>query len=152
MCSNNFAEVNKVFVSFTRDYYDNSTEAALGFVFFCDLCHCGYCTSFIEAGAYKRAGILHRILYIILNGMQFAKRNYFNSYSGYNEEKASKHFNKLSPEWHREHELAFEQAQNEAKIHFNCCLKCFCWVCDNDFNIDERMCVKCAPTAGKGNY
>lgn len=131
--------------SFTRDYRDNSREVGFEFVFYCDLCHCGYYTSFIKAEAYKRMGIVGRILYKISSSIRHAKINFFNTYPGQNTEKAAERFNKLDPGWHKEHEHAFEQAQDEGKMHFNRCLKCFRWVCDNDFNIGEGMCVKCAP-------
>ena len=51
----------------------------------------------------------------------------------------------MSPEWHKEHEAAFEVAQNEAKEHFYRCPKCKHWVCENDWNEQEGLCVECAP-------
>ena len=45
----------------------------------------------------------------------------------------------------KEHEKAFEMAQNEAKDHFHRCHGCHLWVCDSDFNEDEGLCVECAP-------
>lgn len=40
--------------SFTRNYEDNSTEAGYQFTFYCDLCHDGYKSSFIESETYKK--------------------------------------------------------------------------------------------------
>jgi hypothetical protein len=51
----------------------------------------------------------------------------------------------MSPQWQKEHEKAFEMAQNEAKDHFHRCHGCHLWVCDSDFNEDEGLCVECAP-------
>lgn len=57
----------------------------------------------------------------------------------------SQRFENRSPEWHKEHERAFEMAQNEAQQHFHRCHSCRKWVCDADFNEDEGLCVECAP-------
>jgi hypothetical protein len=51
----------------------------------------------------------------------------------------------MSPEWHKEHEAAFELAQNEAKQHFHRCPRCKKWVCENDWNEQEGLCVDDAP-------
>jgi hypothetical protein len=51
----------------------------------------------------------------------------------------------MSPEWHKEHEVAFEQAQNEGRGHFQRCPKCRKYVCENDWNEQEGLCVEDAP-------
>lgn len=43
----------------------------------------------------------------------------------------------------REYERVFEEAQNEARRHFNRCHQCLKWVCDADFNEEENLCVEC---------
>lgn len=53
----------------------------------------------------------------------------------------------MTPEWHKEHEKAFEVAQNEAKGYFTRCPKCSKWVCDSDWNEEDGLCVSCAPRA-----
>jgi len=102
---------------FTDNFADNSTEAGFQFTFYCDLCQEGYKTRFIESKTYKkgRSDIL------------------------------SERFQGMTPEWHKEHEAAFAIAQNEAKGHFHRCPKCRKWVCDNDWNEQEGLCVECAP-------
>lgn len=40
--------------SFTRNYEDNSTEAGYQFTFYCDNCHDGYRSSFIESETYNK--------------------------------------------------------------------------------------------------
>ncbi len=51
----------------------------------------------------------------------------------------------MSPEWHKEHQGAFEEAQNEARGHFHRCPRCQKWVCDNDWNEESSLCVGDAP-------
>jgi len=51
----------------------------------------------------------------------------------------------MTPEWHKEHEAAFELAQNEAKGHSYRCPKCNKYVCENDWNEQEGLCVTDAP-------
>lgn len=43
---------------------------------------------------------------------------------------------------------AFEAAQENAKEHFNRCVNCKQWVCDQDFSPDFGLCVAC--DSGKG--
>jgi len=133
--------------SFTRNYEDNSTEAGFQFTFYCDNCQDGYKSSFIESATYKKgkrtrglaqgAGILGSLL----GGRA--------SSIGYSAERAgnvlSERFEDRSPEWQKEHEQAFERAQNEAKQHFHRCNSCFTYVCDACYNDEEGLCVKCAP-------
>lgn len=54
----------------------------------------------------------------------------------------------LSPEWHKEHEAAFELAQNEAKGHFKRRPKCDKWGCETCWNEREGLCITDAPRAG----
>ena len=50
----------------------------------------------------------------------------------------SERFEGMSPEWQKEHEKAFERAQNEAQQHFHRCHSCNKYVCDACF----RDCVQ----------
>jgi hypothetical protein len=133
--------------SFTRNYQDNSTEAGFQFTFYCDLCNDGFKTSFIESETYKKGSLLRGI-----SGGARVLGNLFGGTvgraawsAGYGGDVLSERFTGMSPEWQKEHEKAFIQAQNEAKQHFNRCHGCRQWVCDADFNEDEGMCVECAP-------
>ena len=54
-------------------------------------------------------------------------------------------FEGRSPEWQKEHEKAFELAQNEAKQYFHRCHGCNQYVCDACYNEDEGLCTSCAP-------
>lgn len=131
--------------AFTSNYKDNSTEAGFQFTFMCDICGDGYKTNFIESKNYKKQKTLDGIgnmvsaaasllrKYNVSHGVRRATRAAGNKLGG------------MSPEWHKEHENAFEQAQNEAKGHFYRCPKCNKWVCETDWNEEEGLCVKDAP-------
>ena len=133
--------------SFTRNYEDNSTDAGFQFTFYCDICQDGYRSSFIESETYKKGQGLRgltqgaSILGSLIGGRV--------SSVGYSLERGgnvlSQRFEGKSPEWLKEHDEAFEMAQNEAKQHFHRCHSCRKWVCDSDYNEDEGLCVECAP-------
>ena len=133
--------------SFTRNYEDNSTEAGFEFTFYCDICQDGYKSSFIESETYKkRKGMRSLSAGASVIGGFFGgavgNLGYSLSRGG---DILSQRFEDRSPEWHKEHEHAFEMAQNEAQQHFHRCHSCHKWVCDADFNEDEGLCVECAP-------
>ncbi|MDR1538723.1 MAG: zinc ribbon domain-containing protein [Clostridiales bacterium] len=133
--------------AFTRNYRDNSTEAGFQFTFECDVCADGYKTSFIESETYKKKGLLRglgqgaSILGSLLGGRV--------SSIGYSASRAtsvlSERFESRSPEWRKEHEQSFINAQNEAEEHFFRCPHCNKYVCSHCWNEDEGLCVKCAP-------
>ena len=133
--------------SFTRNYEDNSTEAGFQFTFYCDNCRDGYKSSFIESETYKKgkglrglaqgASILGNLV-----GGQLSSIGYSASRAG---DVLSERFEGRSPEWQKEHERAFEHAQNEAQQHFHRCHSCTQYVCDACYNEDEGLCVDCAP-------
>ncbi len=133
--------------SFTRNYEDNSTEAGFQFTFYCDNCRDGYKSSFIESETYKKgkglrglaqgASILGNLV-----GGQLSSIGYGASRAG---DVLSERFEGRSPEWQKEHERAFEHAQNEAQQHFHRCHSCAQYVCDACYNEDEGLCVDCAP-------
>lgn len=130
---------------FTSNFADNSTEAGFQFTFFCDLCREGYKTKFIESKTHKKVGFLQGLGRVVSFGASLLGKHGI----GYNIERGSdiltERYRGMSPEWHKEHESAFELAQNEAKQHFHRCPKCKKWVCDNDWNEQEGLCVDDAP-------
>lgn len=134
------------FIPFTRNYADNSTEAGFQFTFFCDKCHDGYKTSFIESKSYKKASLLRGLGRAASIASSVAGRGI-----GYRVEEGAdviaERFRGMSPEWHKEHEEAFKLAQNEAMGHFHKCPKCMRWVCDVCWNDEEGLCVDDAPRA-----
>ncbi|HDP69713.1 MAG TPA: zinc ribbon domain-containing protein [Actinobacteria bacterium] len=132
-------------IGFTDNFADNSTEAGFQFTFYCDICREGYKTRFIESKTYKKGKLLKGLGGLISAGSQIAGKYGV----GYGAERAadviSERFQGMSPAWHKEHEAAFELAQNEAKQHFHRCPKCTKWVCENDWNEQEGLCTQCAP-------
>ncbi len=135
--------------SFTKNHSDNSTDAGFEFEFYCDLCGDGYKSQFIESTTYKKRGLFRGIseglniggsLLGGLGGLGNVGHNL-----GRGVDAIGDRFEGMSPEWKREHERAFEMAQNEAMEHFHRCHGCRKWVCDSDFNEDEGLCVECAP-------
>lgn len=130
---------------FTANFADNSTEAGFQFTFYCEICNEGYKTSFVESKTYKKASLFRNIgRAASVAGSLVGKWNV-----GYGLERGtdiiSERFQGMSPEWHREHEAAFEMAQNEAKRRFHRCPKCTRWVCENDWNEQGGLCTECAP-------
>lgn len=130
---------------FTSNYADNSTEAGFQFTFYCDLCREGYKTKFIESKTHKKGKLLRGI-----GGIVGAASHMTGSYRlGYGINRGtdvlSERHSGQSPEWHKEHEKAFELAQNEAKEHFIRCPKCRKYVCENDWNEQAGLCVEDAP-------
>lgn len=133
--------------SFTRNYEDNSTDAGFQFTFYCDICNDGYKSSFVESETYKRGKGLRGLSRGIglLGNLTGGRLGDF----GYSVERGgdilSERFEGQSPEWQKEHENAFNRAQNEAQQHFHRCHGCHMYVCDDCFNEDEGLCTDCAP-------
>lgn len=133
--------------AFTRNYDDDSTEAGFQFTFYCDLCGDGFKSNFIASTTYgksKRTLGLGRGAAALGSLLGGAAGNL-----GYALERGADifgdRFDNYSPEWRKEHEAAFIQAQEEVKPHFRKCQACQKWVCIDDFNEEEGLCVECAP-------
>lgn len=131
--------------AFTDNFEDNSTEAGFQFTFYCDLCREGYKTHFIESSTFKKGSFFKGIGRAISLGASILG----SSNVGYHAERGadilSERFHGMSPEWQKEHDHSFELAQNEAKEHFIRCPRCKKWVCENDWNEQEGLCVEDAP-------
>jgi hypothetical protein len=137
-----------VFQAFTDNCADNSTEAGFQFTFYCDACREGYKTKFVASESAKKAGFFRGIGQAIsLGATMLGKYNV-----GYGAQQGAdmlaQRFQGMSPEWQKEHDKAFEDAQNEAKGHFRRCPQCKKWVCDNDWNEQAGLCVDDAPREG----
>lgn len=131
--------------SFTKNYKDNSTEAGFEFVFDCDNCGDGYTTSFVECRSYKRGSFFKNLTEGIGAGARMVGLGNLAYGLERGGEMASRRFDGMSPEWHKEHEAAFMNAMNEAKGYFHRCHGCNTYVCDACFNEEEGLCVTCAP-------
>jgi len=130
---------------FTSNFKDNSTEAGFQFTFFCDLCREGYKTNFIGSKTYKKGRFLKGLGSLISTGAQIAGKYDIGRGIERGTDVISEKFTGMSPQWHKEHETAFEIAQNEAKQHFHRCPKCKKYVCENDWNEQRGLCVDDAP-------
>ncbi len=131
--------------AFTDNFTDNSTEAGFQFTFSCHVCGEGYKTKFIPSSSYKKGKLAKT-----LGGLLGVAGRIVGKYNlGYGAERAADvigaRFEGMSPEWNKEHDAAFEQAQVEVKAHFHRCPKCTEWVCENCWNEQENLCVSCAP-------
>lgn len=130
---------------FTDNFTDNSTEAGFQFTFFCDLCHEGYKTGFIESKSFKKAGWLRGLGEAISAGATLVGKYSVGSSVERGLGALAERFHGMSPQWHKEHEAAFNLAQNEAQGHFHRCPKCKRWACDNDWNEQTGLCVDDGP-------
>ncbi len=131
--------------AFTSNFADNSTEAGFQFTFFCDNCRDGHKTRFIESSTYKKGQKMKGLGNAARIGASLLGKHS----AGWQIDRAANaitgRFKGMSPEWHKEHEKAFQIAQNEAKGYFHRCPKCYKWVCEMDWNEQEGLCVKDAP-------
>ena len=133
--------------SFTRNFHDNSTEAGFEFTFFCDICNDGYKSSFVKSETYGKGKLLKGLgAGASIIGSLAGGRGHN---VGYGADRATdvlaERFDGRSPDWLKEHERAFEHAQNEAKEHFHRCPGCTQYVCDSCWNEDTGLCTKCSP-------
>lgn len=132
-------------IAFTDNYADNSTEAGFQFTFFCDICREGYKTRFLECRSAKKRSLLKGVGGLVGSAAHLAgKYNVGYSVDRGLDTIAGRHQG-MSAQWQKEHEAAFEQAQNEAKGHFHRCPRCTKWACANDFNEQSGLCTACAP-------
>jgi len=133
------------FQSFTKNYQDLCTEAGFQFVFLCDLCGDGYKSKFVESKTYKKSNLFNMFGRAVQVGADLAGQYNIGNAASQGASMMSQAHSGMTPEWHKEYEAAFEQAQNEAKGHFHRCPKCRRYVCDADWNEDDNMCVEDAP-------
>jgi len=129
---------------FTRNFVDNSDETGFKFTFNCDVCGDGYKTKFIESKSHKKGGFFRGLGSAASIGSSLLGSGVGHNI-GYGANAYAEKFRGQSPEWHKEHEAAFELAQNEAKGNFQRCPKCRKYVCENDWNDQEGLCVQDAP-------
>lgn len=131
--------------AFTSNYKDESSEAGFQFTFQCDICKDGYKTRFIESRTYKRGNTLKGLGNIASVGASLLGRSGAGWQVSHGIDRFGRQFGGMSPAWHKEHEEAFQEAQNEAKGHFTRCPKDNKWVCEMDWNEQSGLCTGCAP-------
>lgn len=132
---------------FTDNFADKSTEAGFQFVYFCDLCQEGYKTRFIESKTFKKRRFMKGLSGALGAATSMTGRHGASYGAQRGIDAIADRYSGMSPDWHKEHDAAFELAMNEGKGHFHRCPRCTKWVCDNDLNEQEGLCVKCAPRA-----
>ncbi|HBA60122.1 MAG TPA: zinc ribbon domain-containing protein [Elusimicrobia bacterium] len=130
-------------IAFNDNFADNSTEAGFQFTFFCNNCREGYKTRFTESQTYKKKKFFKGLGDVLGVVSQLTGKSFGGLERG--SDIISERFNGMSPEWHKEHEAAFELAQNEAKGHFKRCPKCAKWTCESCWNEQAGLCVADAP-------
>lgn len=135
-------------IPFTDNFEDNSTKTGFQFTFYCDKCQEGYKTPFEESDTAKRGGLIDT-----LGDAASALGRVTGEYDvGYSVDRGtdaiSDRYGEMSAAWQKEHQQAFEDAQNETKGRFNRCPKCTKWVCDNCWNEEVDLCIDCAPREG----
>ena len=133
--------------SFTRNNSDLSTEAGFQFEFFCDCCGNGFKSTFKESKTYGQkkksertgrfASALGGLLGVRAGDLSWALER--------GSSMIGDRFNDQSPEWRKEHEAAFDEAQAEVRSQFRKCPACNKWVCADCWNEEEGLCTECAP-------
>lgn len=171
------------YMSFTRKYDDKSSEQGFEFVFYCDISGEPVKTKFIGSQTGNKAGKARLIGKGISMGggilKDFSPAGMIAGFSksvrkevgesgdlaekgGDFAEEFAKKFGTMSPQWHKEHETAFEIAQNEAKQNFNQCPVCNRWACIHCWNRQKEICIEdakntvicshCHQPAGAGKF
>lgn len=133
--------------SFTRNHDDLSTDAGFQFEFHCDCCNNGFKSTFVESSTYKSgkraenfgrgAGVLGSLFGGKMSSVGWALERGGNLMRDRMDDK--------SPQWRKEQERAFDDAQEEVRPHFQKCPACNKWVCSDCWNEEEGLCIECAP-------
>ena len=133
--------------SFTKNYDDLSTDAGFQYEFHCDCCGNGFRSTFRESSTYnsrkraegigRGANLLNNLFGGKLSGLSNAIENGANMLRDRMEDR--------SPQWRKEQEETFDEAQEEVKPQFTKCPSCNSWVCADCWNEEEGLCINCAP-------
>lgn len=133
--------------SFTRNHNDLSTDAGFQFEFFCDCCGNGVKSTFVPSTTYgkkqknQRLGGLSSAIGGLLGGVGSDIGHAIQRGSDF----LGSRFDGESPQWRREYEEAFDEAQEEVRPEFKKCPSCNKWVCYDCWNDEEGLCIDCAP-------
>lgn len=133
--------------SFTRNYNDLSTDAGFQFEFFCDCCGNGFKSTFKQSSTYNQRNKSERFgrLASSLGGLLGGRANDLGWALERGSNALGERFSGQSPEWRKEFEISFDEAQEEVKPRFTKCPSCNKWVCPDCWNEDEGLCTECAP-------
>ena len=133
--------------SFTRNYNDLSTDAGFQFEFYCDNCGNGYKSTFQESQTYESRKKADR-LSEAAGGLGGLFGGIASNLGGLVERgigAVGDNFESQGPQWRKEQERFFDDAQEEVRPHFRKCPACSQWVCADCWNEDEGLCITCAP-------
>lgn len=133
--------------SFTRNYDDLSTESGFQFEFYCDNCGNGFKSTFQESKTYGTRKKTDRVSEVA-SGIGGLFGGLASSLGGVVErgmDAVGNNFDWDSPQWRKEQEQYFDEAQAEVRPHFKKCPACSQWACDDCWNEDEGLCISCAP-------
>lgn len=127
-----------------RNVQDLSGEKGFQWKFDCDIGGEGFTTSFIPS----RSGATARKLGFLGRGLEAAGSIAGTSslYGIGHAADSAGQFQSMSAAWHKEHDAAFQQAVNEAKVHFRKCPRCKLYVCEEDWNDEAGLCTNDAPS------
>lgn len=127
-----------------KNVEDLSGEKGFQWTFHCDICGSGFDNTFIPS---KSAATTRRLSFLG-RGLEVA-----GSVTGQGAlwgagqaADAAGQFRNMSAAWHKEHDGAFLQAVNEAKVHFHKCPMCKLYVCAEDWNDEAGLCTNDAPS------
>lgn len=127
---------------------DLSGDKGFQWKFHCDLCGSGYDTKFIpskSANTTRRLGFLSSGLSAVGTAVSSSVGG-SGIYGASQGVGAASQFKGMSAQWHTEHDNAFQQAVNEAKVHFKRCPRCKKYVCPDDWNEEAGLCTTDAPS------
>ena len=112
--------------SFTRNHNDLSTESGFQFEFFCDCCGNGFKSTFVESTTYGQRNKSERFGRMAsgLGGLFGGVANDLGWAIERGSDTLSSKFSNDSPQYRREHEAAFDRAQEEVKPEFRKCPAC----------------------------
>lgn len=133
--------------SFTRNYEDLSTDAGFQFEYYCDCCGNGFKSTFVESKTYNKGKASEQLgrgasaIGSFLGG-RLGDLGWAVERGG---DLLRDRLSDQSPQWRKEQEAAFDQAQAEVRPHFRKCPACQKWVCPDCWNEEEGLCVECAP-------
>lgn len=133
--------------AFTRNYNDLSSDAGFQFEFHCDCCGNGYKSTFKESSTYDQRQMLNDIgrKAEALNNILGGKLGGVGWNVARGADAIKNRVDSRGPEWRREQEQAFDEAQEEVRPYFRKCPACNKWVCEDCWNNDENLCISCAP-------
>lgn len=127
-----------------KNVQDLSVDKGFQWKFDCDICGNGFVTTFIPS----RSEAKSRKLGFLGRGVE-ALGSVTGSGSLWGAGQAAdaaSQFQHMSADWHKEHDVAFQQGVNEAKVHFKKCPLCKLFVCEDDWNDEAGLCTRDAPS------